>query len=229
MGERAVYERTICLVTDRRRLCASVGRALTAWPELLEHQLEGAIAGGIDLIQWREPDVSGRDALRFIQSMARRVPEFLDRLVVNERLDLALAAEAGGVHLKESSFSVRDARRLAPRKLIGRSVHADSCLPESHRGASYLIAGTTLRTTSKPEVVAIGEAGLQRLVVAVRPVPVLAIGGLTESAVPMLVRAGAGFAAIGWFTPSAGARIHEFVQNRVTCLRFAFDSLRSAP
>src|SRR5262245_56851208 len=91
----------ICLVTDRRRLCASLGRPAGEWPDLLERQLAGALAGGVDLVQFREKDLHAGEAVEFLREAAQRLPGLLHRLVVNDRLDVALSTQAAGVHLPE--------------------------------------------------------------------------------------------------------------------------------
>jgi thiamine-phosphate pyrophosphorylase len=217
--------RLICLVTDRRRLCATLGKPINEWPTWLEEQMTAAVAAGIDLIQWRERDLDAGPSLAFIRGVSGRLPGLRSRLVVNDRLDVAVAAGAAGVHLRERSFAVSDARSLAPPGLlVGRSVHEGSA-PESYRDASYVIAGTVLPSPSKPGGPLLGLDGLRRVVQAAGATPVLPIGGLTLGAVPELLAAGvSGFAAIGWFVPEGPERLDRFVQKQVAALRFAFDS-----
>src|SRR5207253_9045900 len=102
------------------------------------------------------------------------------RFVVNDRLDVASACGAHGVHLRGDSISVGAARRLVPQAfLIGRSVHS---VGEAHdaQGADYLVAGTVFRSQSKPESdPLLGIDGLTAVVRAAAAAPVLAIGGVT--------------------------------------------------
>src|SRR5262245_1039256 len=113
----------LCLVTDRRRLAKAAGLGAPN-EELLIQQIAGAVAAGIDLIQLRENDLEAGDLLRLVRRIVRDVPGAAGRLIVNDRLDVAMAGAAHGVHLKESSFDVGTARRLAPPPfLVGRSVH----------------------------------------------------------------------------------------------------------
>ena len=149
------------------------------------------------------------------------------RVVVNDRLDVALACGADGVHLRGDSFAVADARRLAPEGfLVGRSVHT----PEeavAGGGADYLIAGTVFPSASKPTGRAfLNVSGLRAIVAAVQ-VPVLAIGGITEAGAGRVAAAGAaGVAAIGLFT--AGRQGNGTLRETVRALHVAFDSPRAA-
>jgi thiamine-phosphate pyrophosphorylase len=220
----------ICLVTDRRRLCAVLGRPEREWPDLLLRQLAGAIAGGVDLVQLRERDLESRPALAFLRRAAREVPGLLPRVVVNDRLDLALAAGAAGVHLRENSFPSSSARAIAaPGFVVGRSVHAWSS-PESYADASYVIAGAVFETPSKEAHTSwLGIDGLQAVVRRADKIPVLAIGGVSGETAGHLKAAGAaGVAAIGFFLPDRSEPIEPFVQRRIAELRLAFDSSGAA-
>ena len=123
------------------------------------------------------------------------------RVIVNDRLDVALAADADGVHLRADSLPPSAARSIAPAGfLIGRSVHR---LDEAVRVAldvDYLIAGTVFPTPSKPDgAPLLGVGGLASIAAAVR-VPVLAIGGISIDRIGAVAEAGAaGVAAVGLF------------------------------
>jgi thiamine-phosphate pyrophosphorylase len=124
--------------------------------------------------------------------------------VVNDRLDVALAAGAGGVHLRADSVPPRLARSLAPSGfLIGRSVHRVEDATEVEADVDYVIAGTVWSTSSKPvghEL--LGVRGLAAITAAVQ-VPVLAIGGVTVETSAAAAAAGAkGVAGIGLFMPA---------------------------
>ncbi len=194
----------LCLVTDRRRLAgvdASPGEARRC----LIEQIRYAAAAGVDLIQVRERDLEAADLARLVTDLLDAARGTPTRIVVNDRMDVALACGADGVHLRADSLDVADARRLAPPGfLIGRSVHhADEAVRAA--GADYLIAGTVFPSTSKPDRARwLGAGGLQEIVRATRT-PVLAIGGVTEDRLEAIVATGAaGFAAIGLFLGSGG-------------------------
>jgi thiamine-phosphate pyrophosphorylase len=190
-----------CLVTDRRRL-AKVGASVDDALRLLLAQLEEAVKGGVDLIQVRERDLDAAHLAALVRDVVSLARGSRTRVVINDRLDVALACGAGGVHLRGDSIPALHARRIAPPAfLIGRSVHAADEVPATE-GCDYLIAGTVFSSRSKaPDAPLLGLAGLQAIVRAAR-VPVLAIGGVTPDRFDEITAAGAaGVAGIGLFLP----------------------------
>lgn len=206
---------TVCLVTDRRRFDRPV--------QGLRAVLRGAVAAGVDLVQIRERDLDAAALAALVAealAIARGTPT---RIVVNDRLDVALACRADGVHLREDSIGVADARRIAPGGfLVGRSVH-DVDGARAAAGADYLIAGTVFPTASKPDAARwLGVEGLRAIVRAVR-VPVLAIGGMTTGRAAEVAATGAaGIAAIGLFSGVS-------VADTIAEVRRRFDSAKPAP
>lgn len=221
---------TLCLITDRRRLGAAVGAGPTDWLPLLERQVRAAAESGIDLIQIREPDLDGQALWRLVGRLVAACRGASVQILVNDRLDIALAAGAAGVHLKERSFTCQAARRMAPAGfLVGRSLHGPGSIAEL-READYLIAGTIQATPSKPGAPLLGWEGLSAVVLAAGDKPVLGIGGLDLASIPLLAATGAaGLAAISAFIPSDGEELVKFVQKRAIDMRLAFDSVRSVP
>ena len=113
-------------------------------------------------------------------------------VVVNDRVDIALAAGAGGVHLREDSLSPEDVRRVAGDSLlIGRSIHAAGQGDDLRgRGLDYLVMGAAYRTASHPGRAPAGPEAVAEAA-AQADVPVLAIGGITPARVPEVVALGA--------------------------------------
>jgi thiamine-phosphate pyrophosphorylase len=190
----------ICLVTNRRRLA---GAAPAASRACLIAQARRAAEAGVDLIQVREPDLEAGALAALVVDLLAATAGTATRVVVNDRLDVALACGAAGVHLRGDSLPVDAARRLAPHGfLIGRSVHA-AAEAIAASAADYLIAGTVFATASKrADAPLLGVDGLRALVKAVS-IPVLAIGGVGPERIGEVAAAGAaGFAAIGMFMAS---------------------------
>jgi thiamine-phosphate diphosphorylase len=190
----------ICAVTDRRRL-APDARTVGAEVAALERFLDEVIGAGADLIQIRERDL---EAARLRDVTARAVSAARGRgpvIVVNDRLDVAVAARADGVHLPHDGLPVAGVRALAPDALVGRSIHS----LEEARGSpapDYLLFGTIFASESKTPGAPV--QGLERLTLAVdaAPCPVLAIGGIDPARARQCRQAGAtGVAAIGVFLP----------------------------
>lgn len=215
----------LCLVTDRRRLAASVGRPEADAIPLLLSQLEGAVRGGVDLVQIRERDLEAGALARLVHGALRVAAGSPTGIVVNDRVDVAIAAGAHGVHLREASVTTALVRRVWPALTIGRSVHSTESLARAD-GADYLIAGTVFASDSKAGSDSLGVEGLARIVRLAGTTPVLAIGGVTIAHLPLVVRSGArGIAAIGAFIPDSGVRdVAEAVEESVKRTRFAFDT-----
>ncbi|MDE2860964.1 MAG: thiamine phosphate synthase [Chloroflexota bacterium] len=176
----------LCLVTDRH-LCGA---------EALEATVDAAVSGGVDLVQLREKDLPAGELLRLARSL-RRITRGRAALVINDRLDVALAAEADGLHLPEASISVADARAVAPSHLmISKAVHDAAGASEADaEGADMLVLGTVFDTASKPGAESGGLALVREATRGVRA-PVLAIGGIGPANAGSVIEAGASGVAV---------------------------------
>lgn len=131
--------------------------------------------------------------------MARRVTRELGAaLVIDDRVDVAVAVEADGVHLGQTDLAIADARRIAPRLWIGVSTHDVAQVRAAvEAGADYLGFGPVFATATKhdPDPVQ-GLEGLVAAVAAARGVPIVAIGGITPAASAAVAGAGAAAACV---------------------------------
>lgn len=212
----------LCYVTDRRSLQVS------SQPDLIEpllEKIELAVAAGVDWIQIREKDLSGKQSAFLAREAHNRVSKLPSepqadtrkaaRIFVNDRLDVALATQAGGLHLGENSLPVEEAKRLllsspaaqtlAHDFLLSVSCHSlEAAHSAASSGANYIFFGPIFATPSKA---AYGSPqGLDRLAAVCSSVniPVLAIGGITLANASSCISAGAsGIAAIRLFQDSA--------------------------
>jgi thiamine-phosphate pyrophosphorylase len=180
-------------ITDRTQLKSST----------LEATIAQAIAAGIDWVQIREKDLPARRLLALAETavtQARR--QGTTRVVVNDRLDVALAAHAHGVHLSTRSMPVDLVRKLAPPEfLVGVSCHSLAEAQAAQKaGADYLLLGPIFSTTSKLQYgPPLGLATLRRVTSEVS-IPVIALGGITVDRVAACRENGAaGIAAIRLF------------------------------
>ena len=182
----------ICMITD--------GRLAAAGAAALVERVAAAARAGVDLIQLREPATDDRLLAAIVRDCVAAVRGTRARVVVNDRLDVALAGGAHGVHLKSASYAAARVRPIAMDGfLIGRSVHSVDETIGAGAGVDYLIFGTVFRTPSKPESVPAGPAALVEVVRAT-PIPVLAVGGVTVETARLVAATGAaGVAAIGQF------------------------------
>jgi thiamine-phosphate diphosphorylase len=192
-----------CLVTDRRQL-AGRSDSFRRQCALLLDLIRAAVADGVDLVQIRERDLAAVDLAAIVAAAVAAARGSSTRILVNDRIDVALSCRADGVHLRGDSVAPSDARRITSAGfLISRAVHR-SQEAAAAGGADYVIAGTVFRTRSKPDVSRLlGLDGL-RAIVEASPVPVLAIGGVTRDRIGDILSAGAaGVAGIGLFLPAA--------------------------
>lgn len=200
----------LCYVTDRRSL-AEVKSA--EQQEILLHKIAAAAEAGVDWIQIREKDLSGRDCSSLTHEALQRAAKSsasktsATRILVNDRLDAALAERAGGVHLGEKSLPLAEVSRIVESHgerndfLIGLSCHSlAAARAAANGGVDYLFFGPVFATPSKAVFGA--PQGLQRLaeVCSAVAIPVLAIGGITFANAAECLAAGAsGIAAIRLF------------------------------
>jgi thiamine-phosphate diphosphorylase len=190
---------TRCLVTDRRRLISGVASFAIERQCLLD-QVRRAVADRVELVHIRERDLEASCLAALVTDIMAIARGTSTRVVVNDRLDVAVACGADGVHLRSDSIPIAAARRLGPPPfLVGRSVHT-AAEAAACAGADYLIAGTVFASTSKENgAPTIGIEGL-KAIVAATSIPVLAIGGMTADRAEEVVAAGAaGIAAIRLF------------------------------
>jgi thiamine-phosphate diphosphorylase len=194
----------ICLVTDRRRLAERLGLHPDS-TETARHLIalvELAAAADIPMVQVRENDLPGRTLADLVRQFLAVVRKSSTRIIVNDRLDVALATGAPGVHLKERAVAVSRVRALAPPGfLVGESVHEPEQAADSL--ADYVLFGTVFPTRSKPPDWRI--AGLTGLCQAAQSrVPVVAIGGIDRRRLVAVARTGAaGIAGVDLFLPTA--------------------------
>jgi thiamine-phosphate pyrophosphorylase len=152
-----------------------------------------AIAGGADTIQFRQKTGSTREMIATAREMKTLCSRADVMLVVNDRIDVALASEADGVHLGQDDFPIALARKYLGRdRTIGGSAatleEARTCLAA---GADYIGFGPVYPTTSKDDAGPVSGNDTLSRVVAEMQLPIIAIGGVTVSNAAAVVRAGA--------------------------------------
>jgi len=158
------------LVTDR---------SLTRDRDLL-WVLERALDGGVKAIQLREKDLGGKDLFLLAEGVRKLTGRYGARLFINDRIDIALAVEADGVQLANTSIPVECARELlGPQRMIGASTHSLPEAQEAERGgADFVLFGPVYFTPSKASYGAPqGLVALKKIVEKIS-LPVYAIGGI---------------------------------------------------
>ena len=196
----------LCYITDRHAL----------EPGALPTRIAEAARTGVDLIQIREKDLATRELIELTRQAMESARGTAARIVVNDRLDIALATGAAGVHLGRESLPASEVRRMAPADLlVGVSCHSLEEVREAESaGADYVLLGPIFATPSKLRYGP--PLGVEKLREAARQVriPILALGGITvERARDCRAAGAAGIAAIRLFQES------ELIGDLVAALR----------
>jgi len=154
-----------------------------------------AVRAGVDMIQVREKDLSARDLFTLVSKIRDLATGTKTRVLVNDRLDIALAAGVDGVHLPSNGLPADRVRPLVD--VLGVSTHTlQEAILAEEAGADFVVFGPIFDTPGKT---AVGLNPLREVVAAVR-IPVLAIGGMTAKTAPEVLAAGAaGIAGIRLF------------------------------
>lgn len=198
---------SIYLVTDS-------SQAARAGHDIVDTVLE-AVAGGVTAVQLREKHADARRALQLVEALAERLPERV-ALLVNDRVDVFLAARARGarvtgVHVGQRDLPVDDVRALiGAEAVIGLTANTAGDLTAaaaSRARIDYVGIGTVRETVSKPDAPPpLGVSGVVALASRC-PMPAVAIGGITPEDLPALRAGGlAGAAVVSWVCASADPR-----------------------
>ncbi len=151
-----------------------------------------ALKGGCRLIQLREKRLPAPDLVRLGREIRELTLKRGALLIIDDRVDVALAVEADGVHLGLEDLPVADARRLAPDLIIGASSHSEGEALEAQRqGASYVNIGPLFHTRTKDWAGEfLGLDGLRRIAQKIS-IPFTVMGGIKQGHIADLVKAGA--------------------------------------
>ena len=163
---------SLYLVTDRDLL---KGRELTK-------VIEEAILGGTSIVQLREKYASSLEFYEIAKEVKKITDKYNVPLIINDRIDIALAIDASGVHLGQSDIPCSIARKILPQgKIIGVSAHnlkeAEKALKD---GADYLGCGAVFNTSTKKDVTTLSYEGLKEITDNIN-IPIVAIGGINEN------------------------------------------------
>lgn len=180
---------SLYLITDRRQ---TRGRTLV-------DTVHAALDGGVRGVQLREKDLLGAELLSLATELRRLTERYSATLLVNDRVDVALAAGADGVHLGQQAIPAVTVRRLiGAGRLIGISTHTPAEVSAAiEAGADFIVFGPVYWTPSKaPFGAPRGPDELARITASAQPLPVLAIGGITVDRVAEVRMAGASGVAV---------------------------------
>jgi len=160
-------------------------------PARVADVVRAACDGGADVVQLRRKDDDTRTTLRLAERCREITAAAGAVFIVNDRLDVAMAVDADGVHLGQDDLPLATARRLWPGRAVGRSTHSLAQALEAQRGgADYIGVGPVFATPTKPGRPAVGLACVSDVATAVG-IPWFAIGGIDLANVASVLDAGA--------------------------------------
>lgn len=175
---------------DSVRLYALLTEAHCRGPWL--ETAERLLSGGVDVIQLREKGLSDAEMLRRARTLRALTREYGKQLVINDRPDVAMLADADGVHLGQDDLPIEEVRNILPKGIIiGLSTHTvDQAAAAQMRGADYIGVGPAFATETKGYEAG-GGGGLVRRLCAATNLPTVAIGGIDQSRIATIISAGA--------------------------------------
>lgn len=155
--------------------------------------VEEALKGGVRAVQLREKDLSSRELYELAYDMRKLTAKYAAKLIINDRVDIALAVEADGVHLGLNCMPIHRVRKLlGNNKLIGLSCHNQvNAIMAQENGADFITFGPIYYTPSKANYGL--PVGIERLdtVTHLLGIPVFALGGIKRENIPEVIAAGA--------------------------------------
>ena len=158
--------------------------------------LDRVLAAGVMLVQLREKNLEGRKLYELALEYRRRTAAAGALLIIDDRLDIALAAGADGVHLGQTDLPVAAARRIAPDLIIGASTHTlAEALAAQEAGAGYVNIGPIFPTATKPKAISLGVEAIYRIAAHLK-IPWSTMGGINQGNIAQVVACGARHPAV---------------------------------
>jgi thiamine-phosphate pyrophosphorylase len=158
--------------------------------------LDQVLAAGVKIVQLREKDLADRHLCELAQEFRRRTEAAGSLLIIDDRVDIALAAGADGVHLGQMDLPVAAARRIAPDLIVGASSHGlEEALAAQEAGAGYVNLGPIFPTATKPAAIPLGVEAITRLTSHLT-IPWSTMGGINQGNIAQVVARGARHPAV---------------------------------
>ena len=159
--------------------------------------LDRVLDAGVRLVQFREKGLDDRDLVARAEAFRRKTSEAGALLIIDDRVDIALAVGADGVHLGQRDMPVHVARGLAPDLLIGASTHdLDQALAAETEGADYVNIGPIFATLTKTKTVPPLGPGAIRQIAPRLKIPFTCMGGIKEDNIHQVLECGARHPAV---------------------------------
>lgn len=158
---------------------------------------EGAIRGGADVLQLRDKTGSTRQVIGQAERLLAVTRPAAVPLIINDRIDVAVAVGADGVHVGQDDLPVSVARQiLGPDRIIGKSTHSlQQALEADREGVDYLAVGPLYPTPTKPDSQSVGLGMINEVRTQIHT-PLIVIGGIEEDTLPDILQAGATCVAV---------------------------------
>jgi len=174
-SKKAGVDYSLCLVTDRDLMSAA----------RLEDAVEQAILGGVTMVQLREKNISGEEFFRRAQTLKTVTDRHNVPLIINDRVDIALAIGAAGVHVGQSDIPASAVRRIVGDGMIlGVSAsNVDEARRAEEAGADYIGVGAMFSTGTKTDARIVSKSELAAIRSAVTT-PIMIIGGISAQTLP---------------------------------------------
>jgi thiamine-phosphate pyrophosphorylase len=155
--------------------------------------VESAVGAGVKIIQYREKDLNTREMTDEAKKIGQLCRKNDVLFIINDRVDIALAVDADGVHLGNEDMPYQDARRLlGDKKIIGLTVHDVGEAIEAERiGADYIGISPIFETNTKPDAGTPSGVDLIKYIKKIVKIPFVAIGGINQDNVKSVLEAGA--------------------------------------
>ena len=151
------------------------------------YRTDEALKGGVTILQLREKEKNTREYINLAEKVYRLTKKYCVPLIIDDRVDVALAVDADGVHVGQSDMPVDSARKiLGSNKIIGATAKTvEQAIEAYKKGADYLGVGAIYPTTTKVKTILTSTETLSKICGAV-PIPVNAIGGLNKDNIDVL-------------------------------------------
>lgn len=159
--------------------------------------LDAVLEAGVKLVQFREKDLEGRELYERARQFRERTREAGALLIVDDRVDIALAVDADGVHLGEFDLPIEEARRVAPELIVGASSHnLEEALAAQHAGAGYVNIGPIFTTHTKSVSTGVVGPGMIDRIAPHLTIPWTTMGGIKRHNIDQVLQRGAKHIAV---------------------------------
>ncbi len=155
-----------------------------------EKMVEEAIIGGVEIVQLRAKELSGKELMRLACSLREITFKHKIIFIVNDRPDVALASQADGVHLGQDDLEIAYVRKFMGDKIIGISTHSlEEAQAAQEKGADYIGVGPIFKTVTKPDLMPVGLDLITEIEKEIK-IPFFCLGGIDLGNIKQVIEVG---------------------------------------